>query len=90
MRAYSLSSWHPEPEPLTAPESSLPPPSRCLLKSREAAGYVGCSVQMLRRYAREPDGPMRFVLGRTHARYAVTDLDDWLARRRRQGMTARN
>lgn len=49
------------------------------LMPREAAQYLGVTEGALRRWQDSFDGPRVFRLPRNQSRYAVTDIDDWLA-----------
>lgn len=50
------------------------------LNQREAAAYLGCTSEWLRRLRHAGEGPASVEVGRQR-RYAVATLDAWMAKR---------
>ena len=68
---------------ISAPALPLPVRAPRVLREREAAAYIGMSAAFLRaaRLGRGTPGPPFVRIGRS-VRYAVADLDAWLATKR--------
>lgn len=54
---------------------------RCLLKPKEAAGYLGLGVSRLAKMRLAGSGPVYLKLTRRAVRYSIENLDRWAAER---------
>jgi predicted DNA-binding transcriptional regulator AlpA len=61
--------------------NSKPLPCTALINARQAAAYLGCSVQWLAVLRMQGRGPAYHKAG-SWVRYRVSDLDAWVAQHR--------
>lgn len=64
--------------------------ARRILRTREAADYIGLSPSTLEKKRLSGDGPRFVRLGGRAVGYDLRDLDEWLDAQRRRGDEARH